>query len=332
LSSLRHAAARRLRAWAARRFGRDALPHTINRRRIYILPSAYGLSLAAMIVAMMLAGLNYGSNLGLAFAFLMASIALVGMHHCHRNLLALRVDAAREVDGFAGDRAMLQFVLHNDSGLDRWDVEIRCEAPAAAAAGAAGVGAFASVAAKTHQTLALALPTPRRGLVRIDQFELCTRYPFGWFRAWSYVHAPLTIFVAPHPQGERPLASAGAEQGAAATTDIPGDEDFAGLRAYAPGMPLKHMAWKVLARGQDAAVRNYSSIAAEPEWLDWQALEGLEPEERLSQLCRWVLDADASGRRYGMRLPGVQIGIGGGTEHRGACLRALARFPAGSQP
>ncbi len=185
MSSLRHAAARRLRAWAARRFGLDALPHTISRRRIYILPSAYGIALAAMIVAMMLAGLNYGSNLGLAFAFLMASTALVGMHHCHRNLLGLTIDAAGEADGFAGDRATLEFVLRNASGLDRWDVEIRCaDTPAPDAA------ATASVAAKAQQSLTVALPTPRRGVLRLDQFELCTRYPFGWFRAWSYVHAP----------------------------------------------------------------------------------------------------------------------------------------------
>ena len=317
MSSLRHAAARKLRAWAARRFGVDSLPHAIKRRRIYILPTAYGIALAGIICAMLLAGLNYGSNLGLAFAFLMASIALVGMHHCHRNLLGLRVDAQREADGFAGDLAAMQFVLRNESGLDRWDVEIRCADTAAANAG---------VAARAQRQLNVAIPTPRRGITRVTQFELCTRYPFGWFRAWSYVHAALTIYVAPHPHGERPLSAAGAAQGAAAVADMPGDEDFAGLRAYAPGIPLKHMAWKVLARGREAAVRNYSSIAAQPEWLDWFALEDLEPEARLSQLCRWVLDLDAAGRPYGMRLPGLQLDIGRGAAHRSACLRALAGF------
>ncbi len=43
--------------------------------------------LASLLVAMLIAGLNYNSNLGLAFAFLMVSLALVAMHHCHRNLL-----------------------------------------------------------------------------------------------------------------------------------------------------------------------------------------------------------------------------------------------------
>jgi uncharacterized protein (DUF58 family) len=91
------------------------------------------------------------------------------------------------------------------------------------------------------------------------------------------------------------------------------------------------MAWKILARGREAAVRHYTSAAAAPEWLDWALLEGVEPEDRLSQLCRWVLDADAAQRAYGLRLPDVEIAPAFGTAHRLACLRALATFePAGA--
>src|SRR3977135_139465 len=99
---MRQAAIRRLRAWAARRHGPDSLPIKINRRRIYILPTRVGILLALMLVAMLIAGLNYNSNLGLAFAFLMVSIALVTMHHCNRNLLSLQVDVTTEADAFAG--------------------------------------------------------------------------------------------------------------------------------------------------------------------------------------------------------------------------------------
>ena len=69
----------RLRAWAARRHGADALPMTINRRRIYILPTRFGLMLAALLAAMLIAALNYNSNLGLAFAFFMV-VARAGRH------------------------------------------------------------------------------------------------------------------------------------------------------------------------------------------------------------------------------------------------------------
>ena len=43
----------------------------------------------------------------------------------------------------------------------------------------------------------------RRGVVGIAQWEVRTRYPFGWFRAWTYVQAPLRILVAPAPSGGR---------------------------------------------------------------------------------------------------------------------------------
>ena len=81
-----------------------------------------------------------------------------------------------------------------------------------------------------------------------------------------------------------------------------------------------------MARGRDPAVKHYADSTAEPEWLDWEALPGLERELRLEQLCRWVLTCDGRGRRFGLRLPGLIVPPGDGPEHRRMCLRALAAF------
>jgi len=128
---MRQAAIKRLTTWSARRHGRDVLPMIVNRRRIYIIPTRFGIALALLLVAMLIAGLNYNSNLGLAFGFLMVSLALVAMHHCHRNLLDLSVDAIVEVDAFAGDFASFEILLRNEAGIDRCDLEIRMVAAAA---------------------------------------------------------------------------------------------------------------------------------------------------------------------------------------------------------
>jgi uncharacterized protein (DUF58 family) len=323
LKSPAQIATKAFRAWQTRKFGSvDPRPHRIDRRRIYILPTGFGLILATLDLAMLIAALNYNNNLGLAFAFLMASIALVAMHHCHRNLLGLCVDAKHSADGFAGGSAPLEFVLHNSSGLDRYELEIRCGEGALAAA---------SVAAAGRQPVTVHAPLARRGVQELAQFELATRYPFGWFRAWTYVQTPISLYAAPQPQGQQQIpaqAAVGSTGGGSAA----GDEEFAGLRAYVPGMPLKHMAWKVVAAGREAAVRSYSGMAAQAEWLDWLALAELETEARLSQLCRWVLDADASGRSYGLRLPHTELGPASGNAHRRACLRALAEFDAAAAP
>jgi uncharacterized protein (DUF58 family) len=290
---------------------------TVNRRRVFIMPTRFGLMLALVLTFMLVAGLNYNSNLALAFTFLMGSVAFVTMHHCNRNLLRLSVDATAEVDAFAGSDARFEFVLRNEAKVDRRDVEVRCHA-----ASAIGV-----IPALNSDSIGVNVAVPKRGIMRIKHFELRTRFPFGWFFAWTYVHAPLTIYAAPTPAGTRSLPSAGGK-GSTAYSETRGDEDFAGLRAYEPGVPLKHMAWKVLARGGEAAVRSYSSLAAQPEWLEWSALEGMDDETRLSQLCLWVLESDAASRPYGLRLPGQQIEPSGGVAHRFACLRALAGYGA----
>ena len=247
MSTLRQAAINKLRARVIRRHGRDSLPISISRRRIYILPTRFGIMLAAILAAMLIAGLNYNSNLALAFAFLMASMALVTMHHCNRNLLRLSVDVTTEVDAFAGREAMFEFELRNASNVDRRDIEVRCLK-------AAGMG---SVPAGESESIEVIATVAQRGVARVDQFELRTRYPFGWFYSWTYVQGPITIYVAPAPAGTRTLPSAGAK-GTGTHSEARGDEDFSGLRAYEPGVPLKHMAWKVLARGGEAAVRKRS--------------------------------------------------------------------------
>jgi uncharacterized protein (DUF58 family) len=315
MDTVRQAAIKKLRAWAARRHGRDSLPITINRRRVYILPTRFGIMLALMLAAMLIAGLNYNSNLGLAFAFLVVSVALVTMHHCNRNLLRLQVDVTPEADAFAGREASFEFVLRNDSNIDRRDVEIRCTT-------AAGMR---SVLARSSESVPVAIPVRQRGVFRLDQFELRTRYPFGWFHAWTYVQTTLTAYVAPSPLGDRTLPVAGG-RGSASRSETRGDEDFAGLRAYEPGVPLKHMAWKVVARGGEAAVRSYTSLAAQPEWLEWSSLEGQDTEIRLSQLCLWVLESEAAQRVFGLRIPGKEIPPARGAAHRFACLRALAMY------
>jgi uncharacterized protein (DUF58 family) len=326
VNGLRKAIQTRIRSWAARRHGADHLPATVDRRRIYILPTRFGLMLAGLLVAMLIAGLNYNSNLGLAFAFFMVSVVLVAMHHCHRNLSGLSIDANVELDAFAGGDAVFYFMLRNGSAVARSDIEIHLDSspPHPETIGTIGV--------ESHERLMLPVPVAERGIARWNEIEVRTRHPFGWFRAWTYVYASLTVFVAPRPRGERRLPAAAAESGRSLRSEARGDEDFAGLRAYAPGVPLKHMAWKVLARGGEPAVRVYTDFGAQPEWLEWSSLEGLDTEARLSQLCRWVLECESGYTRpYGLKLPGTEIPPGRGVAHRTRCLRALAAHPVAAR-
>jgi uncharacterized protein (DUF58 family) len=109
----------------------------------------------------------------------------------------------------------------------------------------------------------------------------------------------------------------------------PGDDDFAGLRAAAPGDPPQRIAWKAYARNDLLLLKEFSGGAGEPCHLDWDQLPSLGTEQRLSQLARWCLDAEAAGRSFALRLPGTEIPLGLGAQQLAACLEALALFDDG---
>ena len=72
--------------------------------------------------------------------------------------------------------------------------------------------------------------------------------------------------------------------------------------------------------------KQYAGTDVVSHLFDWDSLPLLGAEARLSQLCRWVLDAHSTGEAYGLRLPGLVIEPNMGPAHRERCLNALALF------
>ena len=78
---------------------------------------------------------------------------------------------------------------------------------------------------------------------------------------------------------------------------------------------------------EDLIVRQYEGGDLGELSLEWDQLPaGWDVEQRLSRMTRWVLDADALGVRYAMRLPGVPVPPDAGPAHRAHCLELLATW------
>ena len=89
---------------------------------------------------------------------------------------------------------------------------------------------------------------------------------------------------------------------------------------------MKRIYWKAMAKEQGLYTKVYSGAQTSIVWLEWSRTPGGSVEERLSQLCRWVLDAEQSGFSYGLRLPSNRLNPDYGETHRAHCLKALALF------
>ena len=171
----------------------------------------------------------------------------------------------------------------------------------------------------------LGVPAEKRGWSPLGRVMLETRFPLGIFRAWSYIEPDARCLIYPRP--ERSALPAPSAEGAKGTlrSPTPGNDDYAGLRAYQLSDSPRHVAWKAVARNEDMLTKQFTGEAAAELWLEWARLPaGLDAETRLSRLTGWVLEAERSGVHYGLRLPGVG-------NRPGARRGASRRLPAGAR-
>lgn len=313
-------ARQRVRRWVRRRQGTDVDPVTLGSGRIYILPTKLGIAYAAMLFAMLLGGLNYNNNLGLALTFLLVSVGLVTMHHCHGTLRGLRVRLLASDPAFVGQPVGFRLLFENDARAPRPRLELSADGAETA---------YVDVPPAGSAVAALALPARRRGRVRLERYVVATCHPLGLFRAWAVVHPDHHAIAWPAPV-DRGRTPRGEETDTGGAQDrAQGDEDFAGLRPFQAGDSLRRIAWKAYARGQGLHSKQYAGTDVVSHIFDWDTLAGLDTEARLAQLCRWVLDAHERGEAFGLRLPRQVIAPNVGPLHRLQCLTALALFDAG---
>lgn len=309
-----------LAAWmdrvTARRSVGDHWPATLDRSKVFILPSRFGLLAAAATLVMLMVALNYQNSPVFLLTFFLGSLLLVAMVACHQHLRGLVVVSVRAKPVFAGEPIRLRITVANRGSRTRNGL-----------AGYANTATStpASLAAGAERQLQLALPPRRRGRHRIRHCGLATKEPLGVFRAWSRL-APVDCIVYPAPVVGAPPPPGLAElttQGRA--HDQP--EDFLGLARYRPGDRPSQIAWPSYARGREVERKTFGGSGGGSLWLDFDDTPGKDVEIRLSVLAAWMLEIERGGGYWGLRLPAYALAPARGEAHLARALTALALFP-----
>lgn len=293
----------------------EALPIHLHPRRIYILPTRFGLGFAVLLLAMLVGALNFNNNPALLLALLVAAITVIGFHHNVGQLNRIVLRSIHAVPVHAGQPIALRFDFHVEAGaarpalvLDRDAQSVRFSLPD-----------------EGEGEVRFDLPTSTRGYLPTGRFRLWTEYPFGITWAWSVLHPELRVLVYPAPEVDAPPLPIGDRNDQGARLRFPGD-DWHGLREHRVGDPPKHIAWKPSARQERLLVKEFADPQAAALVLDWQTLP-LQPEARIARLTRWVIEARDRNLGFRLRLPEVELGPGRGAEFAAHCLRELALLP-----
>lgn len=306
--------------WALRVRPPEPAPIILTQRRVYVLPTRAGLAYSAALGVILLGAMNYNLSLGHALVFLLAGLGIVAILHTFRNLVHIALRPGRCEPVFAGSPAQFSLVLENRRPDARTSLRL-------------SVGyqepVEVDIDARASRVATLTVPTARRGWLPLPRVTIETTWPLGLVRAWSYAAPELNCLVYPAPAGKAPPLPWSGDSARGTTRDGRGADDFSGLRRHQVADAPRHVAWKAVARLQDGPLltKLFAGASAQQIWLDWNALPTTtDGEQRLSILARWMLDADAAGLAWGLRMPALQLAPDHGQEHLAAALRALALY------
>jgi len=293
----------------------EALPAALHRRRIYVLPTRFGLGFAFLLFVMLIGALNYGNNPALLLTCLLGAIAGASLFTGFRAMSGLALAQVRAGEMHAGEASHVRL---------RFDPGARSRASLRVKLGDDDT-AFA-LPASMPVDVELPFTPPTRGWNRCGRLRVWTEYPLGLFGIWSWINPDVAFLVFPALETKPPPLPPGA--GFAGERMAAGDsEELAGLRDYRSNDARRLIAWKASLRHDRLLVRDTERRSGEALTLDYVALRGLDHEARIRRLAAWVVAAETSHASYALRLPEKTFGPALGADHRRDCLRALALLP-----
>ncbi len=281
--------------------------------RLALTPEGIGWLLVSL-VAFLLAT-NYNNNVVFMLACLLLGVWLLAAWLTLKNLSGLTCKQWRIEPCFAGGDSDFQLLLEAAEGREH--VELGCKV----------VGQkdkqktrLMQLNSGERQWLTLTLTMEKRGWFVPKAASVVSSWPFGlWCASMEAPEVP-SCLVYPKPNGTQSLPD---------THQLDADEqsldDLSGVRAYQTGDNTRRMDWKSMARTDQILIKTFEGHERQKTtWLNDKNVRVSTFEEKIEQLTRWVVECDALGAHYGIRIGAETLLPGSGREHHVEGLRLLA--------
>jgi uncharacterized protein (DUF58 family) len=308
--------AARFKAWLDRRVP-PAQTIQLSHRNIFIVPTLHGFGFVLILLLVLIAGINYQNALAHALAFLMLGLFLVAMLQTHRNLVGLVLSQTRPIQGFVGQKVSVTFQVQSDAGRVHDGLSFFWPNRP--------IGQGFAVDRNGTTIFRQAIPD-HRGWYEPGRLRLETVYPFGLFRAWSWLDFDCKILSYPKPVPcEGRVSQEDSELKAGRRSSL-GADDVKALRDFQDGDDQRHIHWRASAKLDRLTVKSYESQQSSSQWLRLAALEALPMADRLGGLAYLIEAASKRGDAFGLDLYGQQLPVASGPGQERKALKRLALF------
>lgn len=306
----------RFTRWLKKRIPRAASVE-LAQRSIFVFPTKAGFNAGILLVILLLTAINYQNSMIYLLTFLLSVIFVLAIHLSFQNMQGLIITRQQVLPAFAGENLLVTLSLtskyrraHNSLTLS-WPDEC---------------GATTSVEAQSQAVVQLTLNVTKRGKYQAGRLLIESVYPFGIIRTWSWLDLDVTGIVYPALKKGNPQPVTSAEGGQGEQSQGLGNDEFHGLRAYAHGDSLKHVAWKQFARQGQMLTKEFESPKVQVNVFSLADYAHVGLELALSHLCFDLVDAETRGQHYALDIAGSVSEMATGPAHLHGCLKNLALY------
>lgn len=313
-----------------------------------------GIAYAIVTVFLALGAVNSQNNmlfwaLGLALGALLTSGVLSGA-----ALMGIVVEREPCAEGEAGAALRLRYRVSNTNRfvplfavtIEEHECSERApDGPGGARKGRDRPMAFVPYVGAGKSVRVETLIVPRaRGVMSLGTVRASSTFPLGMARKSVAFRAPWRVIVRPPMLNlsggvESALAERG-RSGASPGPRVGQGDDFFGLRDYAPGDPVRTIAWKPSARTGSIVVRQHTRPRPSRRWI-LADFSGIDPahehaaalKERILAVAATIIGrARAEEVPLGLRIPGLSLAPRAGDMHARRLLNALASAEVAADP
>ena len=311
--------ARIIEKWASKRLPETKNNITLVRQRIYILPTRHGIGFLIILMFILAGSINYENSAGYMLTFLLTAIGFLGMIHTHQNLNHLKLNSMTTKPVFAGQVARFNVQLSGKNNKEHFNIKFQT----------VNSDAVSATLSNDQPGSVIEIPqlTKKRGVCKLGRIKTFTEFPLGLFHAWSWIELDAQCLVYPAPEAHPPEYNTSNLKASGKPGQLTGNDDFAGIREYQKGDSSSMLAWKAIARSGKLQSKLFYSESGNEIWLRWDDFPvNMHTEQRLSILCRWIIECHKKGIIYGLDIPDKKILPASGLLHQNSSLRALALY------
>ncbi len=290
-----------------------------------VRPTREGVAYLALLVGVLFGAVNTGNNLVYIVLGVLLGMLVVANVIAEWNLRGLQVTRRLPGEAFAGIPGTGALVLQNPR---RRGAAYAIDLEALDGGQARAHVEFCAPGGRVEMPAAFTFA--HRGVVPMSRLRVASAFPFGLVRRWRVVEVPAEVLVYPSPLSRPVPAAPSGEGDEHASRGRPGwTGEFAGLRPWRPGDPLRRVHWPSSARAGQPLVAVRSAEGVEELYLRLDpALRGEAREDAIRRLAGRVEAHFARGDAVGLEADGETLEPRTGSTWRRRCLSRLALLEA----